>query len=46
VTVVIANLLDLGSIVPIGSAGFLMIYGAVNAGALQLSKRRPLRLPG
>jgi len=46
VTVVIANLLALGSIVPIGSAGFLIIYRAVNAGAFQPFERRPLRAPG
>ena len=33
VTVVVANVLDLGSIATIGSAGFLIIFAAVNAAA-------------
>jgi len=32
-TVVVANILDLGSIATIGSAGFLIIFGAVNMAA-------------
>lgn len=38
VTVVIANVLDLGSIATIGSAGFLIIFGAVNAAAARRSR--------
>ncbi len=37
VTVVIANVLDLGSIATIGSAGFLIVFGAVNAAAARRS---------
>ncbi|HZL81399.1 MAG TPA: APC family permease [Demequina sp.] len=37
VTVVIANVLDLGSIATIGSAGFLIIFGAVNVAAARRS---------
>lgn len=37
VTVLIANVLDLSSIATIGSAGFLIVFGAVNAAAARRS---------
>lgn len=38
ITVVIANVLDLGSIATIGSAGFLIVFGAVNMAAARRSR--------
>ena len=44
ITVVIANVLDLGSIATIGSAGFLIVFGAVNAAAARRAGNRRARL--
>jgi len=38
-TLVLANLGDLSSISTVGSAGFLLIFGAVNAAGMKLSRR-------
>ncbi|MEZ5335146.1 MAG: APC family permease [Methanolobus sp.] len=38
-TLIVANLFDLSSISLMGSAGFLLIFGAVNAANLRLSKK-------
>lgn len=40
VTLVLANLLDLGSISTMGSAGFLIIFGVVNAAEARTSRSR------
>jgi amino acid transporter len=50
ITLVVANLFDLSSISMMGSAGFLLIFAAVNASNFRLHKvtrsRRPLALLG